>query len=131
MTRRLFASGLLIGLLAVAAMGVAASTARTTQADHEIDALVASIGTLEGATFLRNGDAHTVTEAVSHLQMKRRKAGARIKSAEDFITYCATGSSISGKPYRIRLADGTEVASADFLRARLRELRAAAPPPSR
>jgi len=128
MTRRIFALGLLVGLLVLASAGVAAPTASATSADREIDALIVAIGKLEGATFLRNGEAHTVTEAVNHLQMKRRKAGSRITSAEDFITYCATGSSLSGKPYRIRLADGTEVASADFFRARLREIRAHAPP---
>lgn len=122
---RLLAAILLLSWLphaAVAAPGVA---------DREIDALIASIGALKGASFIRNGDAHTAADAASHLQLKRRKAGGRIKTAEDFITYCATGSSLSGKPYQIRLANGTTVASADFLRARLRELRAPANAPAR
>lgn len=99
-------------------------------ADREIDALIASVGALKGATFIRNGDAHSAADAASHLQLKRRNAGKRIKTAEDFITYCATGSSLSGKPYQIRLANGTTVASADFFKARLRELRAAAKAPA-
>jgi len=131
MTRRFLAMGLLIGLLGFALPGMAAPAATATPADREIDALVASIGKLEGASFLRNGEAYSAAQAASHLQMKRRKAGSRIKSAEDFIELCATGSYLSGKPYRIRLADGTEVASADFLRARLREIRAHAPPAAR
>jgi len=97
----------------------------------EVDALIASIGALKGASFIRNGEAHSATDAAGHLQMKRRKAGKRIKTAEDFITLCATGSYLSGKPYRIRLADGTTVTSADFLRARLREIRAQASPTTR
>jgi hypothetical protein len=106
------------------------AVAAPTVADREIDALIASVGALKGASFIRNGDAHTAVDAASHLQLKRRKAGRRIKTAEDFISLCATRSSLSGKPYQIRLANGTTVASADFLRARLREIRASAKTPA-
>ena len=122
---------LLLFLLACAAGMAIARPVPANSVDREVDALIASIGALKGASFIRNGEAHSATEAASHLQMKRRKAGKRIKTAEDFITLCATGSYLSGKPYRIRLADGTTVASADFLRARLREIRAQASPPAR
>jgi Family of unknown function (DUF5329) len=115
---------LFLAVLFLPALGSAATPPARSTADREIDALVASIGALQGAVFVRNGSQYTAEQAASHLQLKRRKAGARIKTAEDFITYCATGSSLSGKPYQIRLANGTTVASADFLRARLRELRA-------
>lgn len=122
---------ILLLVLAVFAGTAFATPAPSAVVDREIGELIASIERLPKAQFLRNGDVHTAAEAGAHLRLKRKKAGARIKSAEDFITYCATGSSLTGKPYRIRLADGTEVASADFLRARLRELRAHAPPPAK
>ena len=118
---------LLLLLAAFAGMAFAKPVPATT-VDREIGELIASIERLPDAQFLRNGEAHSAAEAGAHLRLKRKNAGARIKSAEDFITYCATGSSLTGKPYRIRLADGTELASADFFRARLREIRAHAPP---
>ncbi len=117
LTRRVL---LVLSLLLLSLSAVAAAT---THADREIDALIASVAQLKGATFIRNGSEHSATDAASHLQLKRRNAGKRIKTAEDFITYCATRSSFSGKPYRIRMANGQTVDSADFFRARLRELR--------
>ena len=59
--------------------------------------------------------------AVRHLQLKLQAAGSRIKTAEDFIRYCASASSISGKPYEIRFSDGRVVRSADFMQEKLRE----------
>jgi len=54
-------------------------------------------------------------------------AGARVRTAENFITCCATGSSMSGEKYRIRFADGRVGDNAVFLRQRLAEFRT--PPP--
>ena len=54
--------------------------------------------------------------------MKLRKAGSRVKTAEDFIRYCGSQSSVSGQPYQIRYADGRTVTSESFLRAKLAEL---------
>lgn len=121
-----FLNRLLLALCLLGLSGFAASA--TTTADREIDALITSVAQLKGATFIRNGSEHSAADAASHLQLKRRNAGKRIQSAEDFIRYCATGSSLSGKPYQIRLANGQTIASADFFRARLSELRAAAAP---
>jgi hypothetical protein len=51
--------------------------------------------------------------------MKRRYAGKHLQTADDFIRLCATGSSMSGKPYLIRFADGHTEPSAQWLRERL------------
>ncbi len=85
----------------------------------KISYLIAEVGNLKGAKFVRNGKVYGVAEAVEHLNLKRRTAGSRIKTAEDFIRYCATASSVSGQPYLIRLADGHTLQSAEFLRERL------------
>jgi hypothetical protein len=90
--------------------------------DEKIDYLIATVEKLSGAKFIRNGSAYDAAAAADHLRLKRRNAGSRCKTAEDFIRWCASGSSMSGKPYRIRFADGTEVTSEAFLRARLKEL---------
>jgi hypothetical protein len=99
-----------------------AQAATPAQESARIEALIATLGGLDDATFLRNGKAHSATEAASHLRLKWKNAGKRVRTAEDFIRYCATGSSITGRTYRIRFADGRERASADYFRAQLRRI---------
>jgi hypothetical protein len=87
-----------------------------------IEYLIQSIEQLSGAKFIRNGAAYDAKPAADHLRLKWREAGTRVKTAEQFIELCASRSSVSGQPYRIRFADGTTVASGAFLRAKLKEL---------
>ena len=86
-----------------------------------IEYLLAVVASLHDARFIRNGSAYDSTAAADHMRAKLRSAGARVKTAEDFIRYCASESSVSGKPYEIRFPDGRVVLSADFLRQKLRE----------
>jgi hypothetical protein len=90
--------------------------------DQKIEGLLSALGDLEGATFLRNGDEHSAASAVEHLRGKWEWKADDIRSAEDFILVAATGSSMSGKAYRIRYADGRMVDTADFLRETLKQL---------
>lgn len=76
---------------------------------------------MRDAQFIRNGTSYESAAAAKHLRLKLRAAGSRIKTAEDFIRYCASASSVSGIPYEIRFADGRVVRSADFLRGKLSE----------
>jgi len=87
----------------------------------KIDYLIDSIAQLHDAVFIRNGTDYTSAQAADHLRLKLRNAGARVRTAEDFITCCATGSSMSGEKYRIRFADGRVVDNAVFLREKLAE----------
>ncbi|HEX5057435.1 MAG TPA: DUF5329 family protein [Gammaproteobacteria bacterium] len=91
---------------------------------RKIDYLIASIETLQNAEFIRNGKAYNARDAADHLRLKRKKAGSRIKTANDFIRYCATASSMSGKPYQIRFEDGTLVFTGEYLRRKLAEFEA-------
>lgn len=84
--------------------------------------LIASVEALEGATFIRNGSEHDARAAAGHLRLKLKAAGSKVKTAEDFIKFCASRSSITGEPYLIRLADGTTVRSEVFFRNKLRTL---------
>ena len=111
-------------LLALLASSLAWASAPPTQAQR-IEALIAAVGKLKGATFIRNGSEHTAAEAAAHLRLKWKNAGKRVRTAEDFIRYCATGSSMTGRKYRIRFADGREMDSADFFQAELRRYDAA------
>ena len=87
----------------------------------KIDYLIDSIAQLHDAVFIRNGTDYTSAQAADHLRLKLRNAGARVRTAEDFITLCATGSSASGQKYQIRFADGHVVDNAVFLREKLAE----------
>ncbi len=86
-----------------------------------IDYLLQVVGSMHDAQFLRNGKAYDGSAAADHLRTKLRAAGARVRTAEDFIHYCATASSVSGRPYQIRFADGQTRAAADFLTEKLLE----------
>jgi hypothetical protein len=115
---------LLLIASATAWAGPQATSQPPTQAQR-IEALIAAVGQLRGATFIRNGSEHTAAEAADHLRLKWKNAGKRVRTAEDFIRYCATQSSMSGRKYRIRLSDGRELDSADWFHAELRRYDAA------
>src|SRR5271156_6047855 len=109
--------------LFVLLMGVLAQAAEPTSVEgQKINYLIASIETLQGAQFIRNGTAYDAKSAANHLRLKVRNAGSRVATAEDFIRLCASVSSISGTPYQIRFADGRVVSSEAYLRGKLAEL---------
>jgi hypothetical protein len=88
----------------------------------KIQALISTIEQLKGAVFIRNGSEYDGAKAAAHLRRKLDYAGNKVKTAEQFIDYLATGSSMSGKPYRIRFADGHSVESAVYFREQLRRI---------
>ena len=89
---------------------------------RKIEQLIAAVERLGNAKFIRNGAAYDSAKAADHLRLKLREAGERVASAEDFITLCASRSSMSGKPYEIVFEDGRRITSEAFLRAKLKEL---------
>lgn len=112
---RVFAIALLT--FAIAANAGDRAPAETARIEH----LLAIVASLHDAQFIRNGKSYDSAAAVQHLRLKLRAAGSRVKTAEDFIRYCASASSVSGRPYEIRFFDGRLVRSADFLQQRLLE----------
>ena len=90
--------------------------------EQKIEALIASVAGLRGAVFIRNGSEYDGKAAADHLRTKREKAGSGVKTPDDFIRLCGSVSSMSGRPYEIRYADGRVETSEAFLRARLVEL---------
>ncbi len=119
MKRILFTACIILAVIAGAAV------AREVGEQEKIEYLISSVENLKGAQFIRNGSAHDGKEAADHLRMKLGTAGSRVKTADDFIRLCASASSITGRPYMIRLADGTVVRSEEFLRERLKHYRPA------
>lgn len=66
----------------------------------EIDHLIKYVQSSE-CKFIRNGKAHTPDEAIEHILNKYDHFEDRIKTAEDFIEYCASKSILSKQPYKI------------------------------
>ena len=91
---------------------------------QRIEQLIRSVEQLSDARFIRNGSAHDAAAAGQHLRRKWREAGSRVKTAQQFIELCASRSSVTGRPYEIRFANGSTQTSESFLRARLKELEA-------
>jgi len=89
---------------------------------EKIAALIEHVEQLENAVFIRNGVEHDADDAADHMRMKLRYAGNRVKTAEQFIERIASESSTTGKPYHIRLADGTTHKSGEYLRQVLERL---------
>jgi hypothetical protein len=107
----------LIMLVAVAVTG----SARAPREQERIDYLINSLSALKGAVFIRNGTEYGAVEARAHLEQKLRYAGERVKTAEDFIRYCASESSMTHRPYQIRFADGKTVNTTEFFAQQLKE----------
>ena len=84
-----------------------------------IEYLIGAIESLPNARFIRNGTSYDAKAAADHLRLKLRYAGSRVRSAEDFIRYCASQSSMSGLPYQIRFSDGRVISSEEYLRQML------------
>jgi len=79
-----------------------------------------------GLVFIRNGREHTAAEATKHIRGKYEHFRDDIRTPEDFIDKAATKSQLSGKPYLVKLPDGTTRWAADWLRELLAEYRAPA-----
>jgi hypothetical protein len=110
-------------LAIAAAMPAFAKTAARTPG-QEIEALIQRVATARGVTFIRNGSEYTAADAATHLRRKLRAADGKITTPEQFIDALGSRSSMSGRPYRVRLADGREMDSATWLNGLLRDLRA-------
>jgi hypothetical protein len=90
--------------------------------ETKIQYLISSVEALKGAKFIRNGSDYDAKAAADHLRLKLKAAGSRVKTAEDFIRLCASRSSVSGAPYRIRFSDGTTTEAEIFFRKALARL---------
>lgn len=91
-------------LLAVAiAAGAPARAAPEAAEQRRIDALIAHVEHLDGATFIRNGREYGPGTAATFMRRKLKQREDEVRTALDFIEKVASVSSTSGKPYEIRL----------------------------
>ncbi len=94
--------------------------AREAREQARIDFLIQGVEKSSGLKFIRNGTDYDGAAAAKHLRMKLDYAGARLKTAEEFVKYCASESSMTHQKYKIRLADGATVDAAEYFAERLR-----------
>jgi hypothetical protein len=98
-----------------------ASHATEPRAQNEIRHLLDFISG-SSCVFIRNGDRYPAVEARAHIERKHQHIGDRVRTAEDFIAYAATKSSISGEPYLVRCGE-RELPSAAWLKEELARYR--------
>jgi hypothetical protein len=99
-----------------------AARGRELEEREKIERLLKAVESAEGVVFIRNGAEHSAKDAAAHLRTKWSAAGGEIKTADDFIEKIASKSSLSGEPYRVRLADAKEVLAGEFLREKLSQI---------
>lgn len=97
------------------------SAAPSAREKQRIDALIAAVEK-SGLIFIRNGSEHSAADAASHMRLKFNNAGNRINTAEQFIDYLASKSSITGSPYFLKFPDGRTEKAGIWLHRKLKEL---------
>jgi hypothetical protein len=105
-----------------AALGSQALAGVSEQTQSEIDYLLDYVAQAN-CVFIRNGKEYDAERAVKHMRKKYEHFQDEIVTVDDFIALAATKSLLSGKPYWVRLVDGTELKSADWLHAAVKDYR--------
>ena len=77
-----------------------------------------------GCSFIRNDKVYDSVQAREHISKKYDYVKKRINSADQFITYAASKSSITGKSYQVTCGDTTRPSS-DWLKEALVDYREA------
>ncbi|WP_431222990.1 YfeK family protein [Serratia sp. L9] len=109
--------GLLLGLL----ITLPAFAKLNAHEEARIAAMLNALGQKQGLIFVRNGDDHTSAEAVEHLKLKLGNTRKRLNTAEQFIDKVASVSSISGKPYYVKIAGQPDVSAKIYLNQLIKE----------
>jgi hypothetical protein len=105
-------------------LAVQADTSSTLspQVRQQIDYLLHRVED-SGYIFIRNGSEHDSADAANHMRRKFEHFLDKgdIESVDDFIDLAGTRSLITRRNYMVRLPDGTELPTAQWLRAELKE----------
>ena len=102
--------------------GLAAVAAPPPVEQARIDKLIRYVETQKGMVFIRNGSEYSCEQAAKFLRGKMESMGKDVTSARDFIERIASKSSMSGKPYQVRLVDGTTLLAAHYLTEELKRI---------
>lgn len=69
--------------------------------------------------FIRNGNEANAAGAAAHLRMKWHSVAPPITTMHEFIEEIASRSWVTGRPYQVKLADGSVIEAATWLRQQL------------
>jgi len=100
---------------------LAAAFPQTVSERQKIQALLNALERSK-CSFIRNGTEYPAGKAREHLERKLSSAGGRIVTARQFIKHIASGSSMTGAPYLVRLPDGKIMETSVWLLERLKEI---------
>ena len=89
---------------------------------EKIEALINLVSQLKTAKFVRNGWIYSADTAATFLRLKWQANEALVTTARDFIDKIGSVSGTSGRPYLVRLKDGTELNGREFLLGELKKL---------
>lgn len=90
--------------------------AESAEATQQINKLITHVEGLTDVTFIRNGKEYTAQNAAKFLRAKRKAKSDEISTASDFIEKVASYSGTTGKPYTIRLKDGSVRSHGEYLK---------------
>ena len=114
-------------VLVSAALGLITVNVPAAPPAHElnrIERLIRFVESQKDMKFIRNGSEYTCAEAAKFLRGKLESMGGDVSTAREFIERIASKSSMSGEPYRVKLADGKMMLAAQFLSEELKRIEA-------
>lgn len=94
----------------------------STEQQKEIDHLLKFI-TESACQFKRNGRQYSGIQSRKHIQKKYNYFNDTINSAEDFIQYSATKSTMSGQYYTVNCPNNKKITSKEWLLKELQQFR--------
>jgi hypothetical protein len=109
-------------LAALALVAIDPAHALNGQELKRTEAMLEALGRRTDLVFIRNGSDFKAERAVAHLRRKLAGGGDEVATAEEFVDGLASSSSISGRPYMVRLEDGREITANEFFHSLLLEL---------
>jgi hypothetical protein len=106
----------------LAPWGVAAWADPSTAERARIERLLDALAARKDVRFVRNGKEYTGAQAADFLRGKLQWQIEKVATVQDFIVQIGTRSTSSGNVYLVRLADGHELPSAQFLTQEFRRI---------
>lgn len=122
LNQKILRRNFILNLLIFASIAIFSfSTLFAMTEDQKIQALLDAVSSSD-LIFIRNGTEYSPAQARSHMQLKFSNSGGRINTAEDFIKYLATKSSMTGKLYYVKFKDGKTMPLSVWLTEKLEKL---------
>ena len=99
-----------------------AMAAASPHEQSRIDRLIRFVETQKDMKFVRNGTEYSCADAAKFLRGKLDSMGRDVSTAREFIERIGTKSSMTGRPYQVKFADGRMMPAAQFLSDELKRI---------